>query len=80
MSKEESEFWNNVKKERKEQKKERYKENKEKLNTLGIEYKENYEQKLLIIGNYNFWASTGRFINTRTKQKGFGIEGLIERI
>ena len=34
----------------------------------------------IIIGNYDFWPSTGRYINRKTKKRNFGVKNLIKEL
>lgn len=67
----------------------KYKKDKRKKNTnsstlllqsFGISFISKNNGAHLIIGNYDFWPSTGLFIHRKTQMKGRGIFRLVELI
>jgi len=67
-----------------EYKKAKRKDNTEKSTTMlkvkGIQFVSKNNGAHLIVGNYNFWPSTGLFENRLTKKKGRGIYNLIKKL
>lgn len=51
----------------------------ETLNQYGVEFSEKSPVQL-IVGEYDFWPSTGLFVSRRTRKRGRGVFNLIKRI
>lgn len=54
----------------------RYEENMKHIIASGHLYRE-YGNGQIVIGNYDFWATTGTFINRRTRKKSRGVKKLL---
>lgn len=50
------------------------------LNRRGISFKEFTPYHYKVVDLYEYWPTTGLFINTKTKEKGRGIRKLIKQI
>jgi hypothetical protein len=67
----------------KEMRQEKRWKNYEQCKQLLIKYKIDFQEFAnghFHVGEYDFWATTGLFINRKTKQKGRGILALIRRL
>lgn len=81
MSQEESEFWGKVKQGKKEKKWQNEKQSLDILRQRGIPFKILSEASAHYrVGDYDFWPTTGKFINQRTQEKGRGVFNLLKRL
>lgn len=49
------------------------------LKSKGVQFRE-YPNGHVKIGDWNFWASTGKFYNEVTKEKGRGVFNLLKKL
>lgn len=81
-----AEFWRDVKDEQKRRKALREEENLRKLEASGIPFETNYKTRghvVIRVGNvttYDFWMTTGRFIERKTRRGGYGADRLLRRV
>lgn len=81
-----AEFWRDMKDEQRVRKALREEENLRLLEASGIPFETNYKTRghvVIRVGDvatYDFWMTTGRFIERKTKLGGYGAKRLIHRV
>lgn len=74
-------IWDEHKKERAEKKRQNVISSLALLDHKGIEYKTLSEgTRHYRVGDWDFWPSTGKFYNQKTKEKGRGVRNLIKKL
>lgn len=58
----------------------RYAVNRIRLKNACIQFQTFDNGKMLRVGDYDFWPSTGLYMNRKTKVKRWGIEGFIKTV
>lgn len=73
------EFYNDLREIGKEKRNNNYNKSIELLKAKGIEFefKDTYH---LVVGDYNYWPSTGLYIHKKTKKRGRGVFNLIKSL
>jgi len=78
---EDGEMWQAIKEERRKKRWSNLEQSLKALQRVGISYQVlNADIGHYRIGDYDFWPSTGKFINRKTKYTGRGVFNLIKRI
>lgn len=67
-------------KHKKEKREENTRSSTEVLRSQGIVFESKNNGAHLIVGDFDFWPSTGLFIHRKTKKKGRGVFNLIEKV
>jgi len=77
---EEGEIWREYRKNNRDKKIGNIKKSLTLLKEKGIFYKELRGNEHVRVGEYDFWASTGKFYNQKTGEKGRGVFNLLKKI
>lgn len=77
----EGEIWNEYRKERREKKRDNEEKSLALLREIGIPYRVlNESTSHYRVGGYDYWPTTGKFYNQKTKEVGRGVKNLINKI
>jgi len=80
MSEDIGEMWDDYKRDRQKKKQENEKSSIELLKSQGIDFIKMKGACHYKVGEYDYWASTGKFYNQKTGEKGRGVKNLIKTI
>ena len=75
-----AEIFNDMKKYKKEKRASNTFKSTKMLEDASIHFKSKNNGSHLIVGDYNFWPSTGLFENIKTKKTGRGVYNLIKKL
>lgn len=74
-----TEMWREIKQERQEKRQSNLEFSRKLLTKEGIKFEEKPNGHF-IVGDYDFWATTGLYIHRETKKRGRGVFNLIKKI